>query len=94
MTNKVMAKLIIKIYETKGRVVAHASVEHSQDPTPQCIEHINPEELARFKELHKYLREKTIEWYSKNHPDVIPEQPLESYQTHSETSPPGSSENH
>ena len=71
-----MANLIIEITEYHGRVVTNGIVQHSSTPETQSIEHVNIEELARYKELHKHLREKTIEWYQLNHPEVIPEQPL------------------
>ena len=75
-----MAALFLEIEEWTGRISVIGSIEFNPTGARQHIDIVNPEELARYKELCKFLSKQTVEWYKKNAPGAIQELLLESSQ--------------
>jgi hypothetical protein len=65
-----MATLILEIEEYKGEVPVWGYIKHNDSNEPQSINNVNLEELARYKELCKFLQEQTKEWYKNNAPSL------------------------
>lgn len=75
-----MAALFLEIEEWTGRISVIGSIEFNPTGARQHIDIVNIEELARYKELCKFLSKQTVEWYKKNAPEAIQELLLESSQ--------------
>jgi hypothetical protein len=68
-----MATLILEIEEYKGAVPVWGYIKLNESNEPQSVDNVNLEELARYKELYKFLQEQTKEWYKNNAPELIQE---------------------